>query len=173
MKKLEKNFHWWKTKKGMYVRSSETRVISVRICGGYQMAGKKQNLAPMWKQLMKDVGIEEPSSFLDHVYFRCTQRERKPSEKKLDNTQKCSSHLFLLEQLRTYQKGTNTAQKLHRSSTTWKDMLDNALSDIAKWQIRRQNNYTKFSGSCLDDHQIKNENWKIMANCQKCAPVLF
>ena len=31
------------------------------------MAGKKQNLAPMWKKLMKDVDTEEPKSCLDHV----------------------------------------------------------------------------------------------------------
>ena len=45
------------------------------------MAGKKQNLAPMWKKLMKNVDNEEPTSFLDHVYLGCTQRERKPNEK--------------------------------------------------------------------------------------------
>ena len=45
------------------------------------MAGKKQNLAPMWKKLMKDVDFEEPTSFLDHVYLGCTQRECKPNEK--------------------------------------------------------------------------------------------
>ena len=45
------------------------------------MAGKKQNSAPMWKKLMKDVDIEEPASFLDHVYLGCTQWECKPNEK--------------------------------------------------------------------------------------------
>ena len=29
---------------------------------------------------MKNVDIEEPTSFLDHVYLGCTQRERKPNE---------------------------------------------------------------------------------------------
>ena len=29
---------------------------------------------------MKDVDIEEPTSFLDHVYLVCTQRECKPNE---------------------------------------------------------------------------------------------
>ena len=45
------------------------------------MDGKKQNLAPMWKKLMKNVDIEEPTSFLNHVYLVCTQRECKPNEK--------------------------------------------------------------------------------------------
>ena len=45
-----------------------------------KMAGKKQNVAPMWKKLMKNVDLDEPTSFLDHVYLGCTQRECKPNE---------------------------------------------------------------------------------------------
>ena len=44
------------------------------------MTGKKQNLAPMWKKLMKNVDIEEPTSFLEHVHLGCAQRECKPNE---------------------------------------------------------------------------------------------
>ena len=45
-----------------------------------KMSGKKQNLAPMWKNLMKNVDIEEATSFLDQVYLGCTQRECKPDD---------------------------------------------------------------------------------------------
>ena len=31
-----------------------------------KMAAKKQNMAPMWKKLMKNVDFDEPTSFLDH-----------------------------------------------------------------------------------------------------------
>ena len=44
------------------------------------MAGKEQNMAPMWKTVMKNVDIDEPTYFLDHVYLGCSQRECKPSE---------------------------------------------------------------------------------------------
>ena len=44
------------------------------------MAGKKKNMAPMWKKLMKHVDPDETDSFLDHVYLGCTQRECKPNE---------------------------------------------------------------------------------------------
>ena len=37
-----------------------------------KMAGKKQNLARMWRKLMKNVDIEERTSLLDHVYLGCT-----------------------------------------------------------------------------------------------------
>ena len=39
------------------------------------LAGKKQHIDPMWKVLMKEVDVGDPSSFLDHVYLACTQRE--------------------------------------------------------------------------------------------------
>ena len=46
----------------------------------FKMAGKMQNFAHMWKKLMKNVDIDAPTSFLDHVYLGCTPRECKPKE---------------------------------------------------------------------------------------------
>ena len=40
-----------------------------------KLAGKKQNIDPMWKPLNKEVDLGEPTSFLDHVYLGCTQRQ--------------------------------------------------------------------------------------------------
>ena len=39
------------------------------------MAGKKQNLNPMWKVHNKEVDLGEPTFFLDHLYLGCTQRQ--------------------------------------------------------------------------------------------------
>ena len=49
-----------------------------------KMAGGKQNMAPMWKKLMNNVDLDEPTSFLDHVYVGCTQRQCKVSENIID-----------------------------------------------------------------------------------------
>ena len=46
-----------------------------------KMAGKKQNNNPMWKVLVKEIDLREPTSFLDHVYVGCTQRECETSKK--------------------------------------------------------------------------------------------
>ena len=46
----------------------------------FKLAGKKQNVAAMWKTLMKNVDLDEPTSFLDRVYLGYTQRECKPNE---------------------------------------------------------------------------------------------
>ena len=37
-----------------------------------KLAGKKQNIDPMWKVLNKEVDLGEPTSFLDHVYLGYT-----------------------------------------------------------------------------------------------------
>ena len=50
-----------------------------------KLAGKKQNLDPMWKSLNKEVDLGEPTSFLDHVYLGCTQRECQISKDIVDN----------------------------------------------------------------------------------------
>ena len=44
------------------------------------MTGKKLKKAPKWNKLMKHVDLDEPTSFLDHVYLGCTQRECKTNE---------------------------------------------------------------------------------------------
>ena len=50
-----------------------------------KLAGKKQNLDPMWKVLNKEVDLGEPTSFLDHVYLGCTQRKCEISKDIVDN----------------------------------------------------------------------------------------
>ena len=50
-----------------------------------KLAGKKQNLDPVWKVLNKEVDLGEPTSFLDHVYLGCTQRKCEISKDIVDN----------------------------------------------------------------------------------------
>ena len=56
----------------------EERIILICVCeNDIKLAGKKQNLDPMWKVLNKEVDLGEPTSFLDHVYLGCTQGNAK------------------------------------------------------------------------------------------------
>ena len=50
-----------------------------------KLAGKKPNIYPMWKLLSKEVDLGEPTSFLDHVYLGCTQRQCQISKDIVDN----------------------------------------------------------------------------------------
>ena len=49
------------------------------------LAGKKQNIAPMWKVLDKEFDLGEPTSFFDHVYLGCTQRHCEINKDIVDN----------------------------------------------------------------------------------------
>ena len=66
------------------------------------MAGKKRNLDPMWKILMKDVDLGERTSFLDHVSLGCTQRECKTSKDIVTITGICSNPGFQSELNKNY-----------------------------------------------------------------------
>ena len=56
------------------------------MCGDdIKLAGKKQNLDPMWKVLNKEVDLGEPTSFLDHFNLDCTQRQCEMSKDIVDN----------------------------------------------------------------------------------------
>ena len=49
-----------------------------------RMVGKKNNLQPVWKGLMKQVDMVKRTQFLDQVNFGCTQLECKPNKKFVD-----------------------------------------------------------------------------------------
>ena len=57
----------------LFVHREKGLFLSVYV-DDINLAGKKQNLDPMWKVLNKEVDLGEPTSFLDHVYLGCTQR---------------------------------------------------------------------------------------------------
>ena len=128
------------------------------------MAGRGQHLAPMWKKLTKNVDIEEPTSFLDHVYLGCTQRGCKPNDTIFEEHKKMYESRILLEQQKNYQDG-----KSLRCPTTWKDMLRNAWNCIANWQIRRQSNYTRFPVLAGTITKLRKKNWKMLVKYHKFA----
>ena len=72
-----------------------------------KLAGKKQNLDPMWKILNKEVDLEGPTSFLDHVYLGCTQRQCLISKDMWTITEPCSSREFPREEPRNYHSPKN------------------------------------------------------------------
>ena len=77
---LEKVPNW----ECLFVHSQKELFLSVYV-DDIKLAGKKQNLDPMWKLINKEVDLEEPTSFLDHVYLGCTQRQCEISKDIVDN----------------------------------------------------------------------------------------
>ena len=60
----------------LFVHREKGLFLSVYV-DDIKLAGKKQNLDPMWKLLNKEVDLGEPTSFLDHVFLGCTQNNVK------------------------------------------------------------------------------------------------
>ena len=77
---LRKSYFW----ECLFVQSDKGVFLSVYV-DDIKLAGKKQNSAPMWKVLNKEVDLGEPTSFLDHVYLSCTQRQCEISKDIVDN----------------------------------------------------------------------------------------
>ena len=75
------------TQLGMHVRSSETKVVLVSICGCIKMAGKKQNMIPCGEEKSKMWTLTNPHHILTSI-LGCTQREGKPNETITEQCQK-------------------------------------------------------------------------------------
>ena len=162
------------TKLGISVCSSKTRIIlSVNVDDVFT-AGKKQNRVPMWKKWMKNVDLEEPTSFLDHVFWDALNVNVNRTRSSLNNRRRCLDHAFLLEQLKSYQDGKNLTQKQLHGPPTWKDMLESALNDVANWQTRKWSSYFKVSSPCLDDHQFRQEALEAVGEVSKvCSQIVL
>ena len=53
----------------------EKGLILLVFVDDFKLAGKKQNIDPMWKVFNKEVDLREPTSFFDHENLGCTQRQ--------------------------------------------------------------------------------------------------
>ena len=74
------------SKLGMSLCSSWKRSILICVCGWHKnWLERNTNIDPMWKVLNKEVDLGEPTSFLDHVYLGCTERQCEVSQDIVDN----------------------------------------------------------------------------------------
>ena len=112
-----------------------------------KLAGKKQNLDPMWNILLTDVDLGE----LDHVYLSCTQREckKKTSKDIVDNSRNMFESSF-------FQR--NLWQTFLHGLMTWKVMQRNVWKHIANWRTKRLNNCTKSQLHVLTTINSKKKN---------------
>ena len=71
------------SKLGTHIRTQWKRIILIRVCGWHQIGWKEKQY---WSELLnKEVDLEEPTSFLDHVYLGCTQTQCEISKDIVDN----------------------------------------------------------------------------------------
>ena len=136
-----------------------------------KVAGKKQNIDPMWKVLNKEVDLGEPTSFLDHVHLGCTQRQ---CEIRKDIVDKYRA-MFESRILGVRQKNYHSLKIfvfLH-GLMIWKVMPRNVWSDIVSWPTRRLNNATKYLIHASMTTTSEKKKWNLLENCHKYAPKWF
>ena len=137
-----------------------------------KLAGKKHNIDPMWKVLNKEVDLGEPTSFLDHVYLGCTQRQCEVSQDIVDNYRTTFESRISaggLEKL-------PFSQNIHISSWSY-DMAGHAKkcvwNDTASWRTRRLSNSTKYLLQASMTTTSKKKKQNLLENCQIHALKLF
>ena len=123
-----------------------------------KLAGKKQNIDPMWKVLNKEVDLGEPTSFLDHVYLGCTQRQCEISNDIVDNYRKMFESRI----------SAGATEKLPCSEnlriSSWSYDMEGHAKECVERYCELANKTTqqlyKVSTPCIDDHHFKEEELK-------------
>ena len=123
-----------------------------------KLAGKKQNLHPMWKLLNKEVDLGEPTSFLDRIYLGCTQRQCEISKDIVDNYRTMFDSRISAERV----EKLPFSQNLRISSWSY-DMVGHAKKCVERYcELANKNTQQlyKVSTPCIDDHHFKEEETK-------------
>ena len=121
---------------------------------------RDKHINPMWKVLNKEVDLGGPTSFLDHVYLGCTQRQ-------------CEIRKDIVDNYRAMFVSAGKICVFLRGLTIWKNMPRNVLKYIVSWQTRRLNNSTKYQFHALMTIISKRKKWNLWENFEKvCSQIV-
>ena len=119
----------------------------------------------MWKVLNKEVDLEEPRSFLDHVYLECTQRQCEISKDIVDNY----GTMFESRISEGATEKLPCSENLCISSWSY-DMEDHAKKCVERYcelADKAAQRLYKVSNPCTDDHYFKEEQLNIVGEMSK------
>ena len=155
---------------GMYVRSSETMVISVGICGWHQNGWTEAEYGSHVEEI-----DEKRGSWWTHISSWSCVLGVHPAWVQTE----WNSHWTVFEDVwvtcfwwsnrKITAVGKNLTHKQWGGPATWKDMLKNAMNDTAKWQTRKWSRSTKFQVLAWMIINSSTKNWNQWENCQKLA----
>ena len=149
----------------------ERRIFLSVYVDDIKLAGKKQNIYPMWKLLNKEVDLGEPTSFLDHVYLGCTQRQSEISKDIVDNY----STMFESRISTVRTEKLPYSENLRISS--WSFDLECHAKKCVERYCELANKTTqqlyKVSTPCIDDYHFKEEEMKSVGELsQVCSQIV-
>ena len=151
------------------LHSSYMWVQTILSCRKHCKTMQKQNINPMWKVLVKEVDFGEPTSFFDHVYLGCTQRECETSKDIVD--------VWLQNLCWSDRKGTLFREIWRRHFLMflrygrWCQELCGAILRAGEQNVQQLN---EVSTPCLDDHHFKEEEMKSVGELsQVCSQIVL
>ena len=155
----------------LFVHREKGLFLSVYV-DDIKLAGKKHNIDPMWKVLNKEVDMGEPTSYLDHVYLGCTQRQ-------------CEINKDIVDNCRTMFESRISAggveklpfpQNLRISSWSY-DMAGHAKKCVERYcelANRTTQQLCEVSTPCIDDHHFKEEETKSVGELSNvCSQIVL
>ena len=154
----------------LFVHREKGLFLSVYV-DDIKLAGKKQHFDPMWKVLNKEVDLGKPTSFLDHVYLGCTQRQCEISEDIVDNYR-------TMFESRISAGGAEKLpfpQNLRISSWSY-DMAGHAKKCVERYcelANKTTQQLYKISTPCIDDHHFKEETKSVGELSNTCSQIVL
>ena len=145
---------------GVFLCQSSKRTIPISVCGRNQTDRTNRKQIRLGKFSWKDIDLGESVSFLDHVYFGCTQRECKISNEIVTNyrvTFQSRISAEVKEKLPVRASGKPDAETI----ASWcYDMEGHAKKCVERnyelSNITTQQSYDVVT-SCMDDHPFKED----------------
>ena len=129
-------------------------------------------MKPMWKVLYKEVDLGEPTSFLDHVYLECTQRQCEINKDIVDNYR--TMFEFRISAGATEKKPCS--ENLNISSWSY-DMAGHAKKYVERYcelANKTTQQIYKVSTPCHDDHHFKEEDVRTMGELSTvCSQIVL
>ena len=125
-----------------------------------ELAGKKQNINPMWEILMKDVDLGEPRSFLDHFFVH---NYRNMFESRISGGA-----------MENYQFPRNRMRIFLHGPVTWKVMhAKKCVERYCDFANKTTQQLHKVATPCIDDHQFKEEGMGFVGELSKVCSLIF
>ena len=155
----------------LFVHRQQGLFLSVYV-DDIKLAGKKQDIKPMWEALNIEVDLGEPTSFLDHVYLGCSQRQCEISKDIVDNNRTMFESRI----------SSRATEKLPCSETlrisSWSYDMEGHAKKCVERYCELANKTTqqlyKVSTPCIDDHHFKEEELKSVGELTKvCSQIVL
>ena len=155
----------------LFVHREQGLFLSVHV-DYIKLAGKKQNLDLMWKVLNKEVDLGEPTSFFDHVYLGCTQRQCETNKDVVDN------YRAMFESKISAKATEKLPCSENMSISSWSNDMEGHAKKCVERYCEVANKTTqqlfKVSTPCIDAHHFKEEELKSVGELSKvCCQIVL